>query len=69
MGARLAAAVHLDHPVTHERIHLQPGDEPEPEVAALITNPEAWLPDDPEPEPAPAAKRKPKPPAPEPAAQ
>ncbi|GAA0695216.1 hypothetical protein GCM10010193_57440 [Kitasatospora atroaurantiaca] len=44
MGARLAAAVHLDHPVTHERITLQPGDEPEPKVAALITHPDAWEP-------------------------
>ncbi len=43
---RLAAAVHLDHPVTRERIILQPGDEPEPEVAALITNPDAWEPDE-----------------------
>ncbi|WP_329317937.1 hypothetical protein [Streptomyces sp. NBC_01262] len=42
MGARLAAAVHLQHPTTHEPILLQPGEEPEPEVAALITNPEAW---------------------------
>ncbi|WP_033819801.1 hypothetical protein [Kitasatospora sp. MBT63] len=46
MGARLAAAVHLDHPVTRERLVLQPGDEPAPEVAALITNPDAWEPDD-----------------------
>ena len=42
MGARLAAAVHLDHPTTRERIILQPGDEPEPDVAVLITNPAAW---------------------------
>ncbi|TQF05540.1 hypothetical protein E6W39_29070 [Kitasatospora acidiphila] len=68
MGARLAAAVHLDHPVTHERIHLQPGDEPEPEVAALITNPDAWQPDEPAPEPGPAAQQ-PEAPAPETAEQ
>ncbi|MER5642077.1 hypothetical protein ABT095_34710 [Kitasatospora sp. NPDC002227] len=46
MGARLATAVHLDHPTTRERIILQPGDEPEPEVAALITHPDAWEPDE-----------------------
>jgi hypothetical protein len=42
MGARLVAAVHLWHPSTREAIVLQPGEEPEPGMAALITNPEAW---------------------------
>ncbi|MQY11441.1 hypothetical protein SRB5_15590 [Streptomyces sp. RB5] len=42
MGRRLAAAVHLDHPVTRERILLEPGDAPEDCVAELITNPSAW---------------------------
>ncbi|MGW2397250.1 hypothetical protein ACWCYY_11925 [Kitasatospora sp. NPDC001664] len=38
--ARPAAAVHVDHPVSRERIVLQPGDEPGPEIAGLITNPD-----------------------------
>ncbi|MEV4557181.1 hypothetical protein AB0K51_09300 [Kitasatospora sp. NPDC049285] len=42
MGGRLAAAVHIEHPVSHERLVLEPGTEPEAEVAALITNPAAW---------------------------
>lgn len=42
MGARLAAAVHIQHPATREPLMLQPGEEPEPEVAELMTNPDAW---------------------------
>ena len=42
---RLAAAVHLRHPVTHERLILEPGDEPDAEVAEAITNPGAWEPE------------------------
>lgn len=42
MGRRLCTAVHLLHPVTHEPVILQPGDEPETEVAELITHPDAW---------------------------
>ncbi len=42
MSARLAAAVHVEHPVSREWIVLAPGQEPEPEVAAVITNPDAW---------------------------
>ncbi|WP_406200097.1 hypothetical protein OH807_18570 [Kitasatospora sp. NBC_01560] len=41
-GRRLAAAVHIEHPVSHERLVLEPGTEPEAEVAVLITNPAAW---------------------------
>ncbi|MFF7586734.1 hypothetical protein ACFZCK_04475 [Kitasatospora purpeofusca] len=41
-GRRLAAAVHIEHPVSRERLVLEPGTEPEAEVAALITNPAAW---------------------------
>ncbi|MFE9559111.1 hypothetical protein ACFYOD_37400 [Streptomyces sp. NPDC006703] len=40
--ARLAAAVHVQHPTTREWIVLEPGDEPAPELAAQITNPDAW---------------------------
>ncbi|MFI9157530.1 hypothetical protein [Kitasatospora aureofaciens] len=43
---RLATAIHIDHPTTGERLLLQPGDEPAPEVADLITHPDAWEPDD-----------------------
>ncbi|MGW0822546.1 hypothetical protein [Streptomyces sp. NPDC002845] len=54
MGARLAAAVHLQHPSTREPVVLQPGEEPKPEVAVLITNPDAWedgiMPELPQPE-------------------
>ncbi|MGW7728122.1 hypothetical protein OHQ89_17100 [Streptomyces canus] len=64
MGARLAAAVHIQHPETREPIVLQPGEEPEPEVAELITNPDAWedgiLPELPVPE-EPDAARAPEP--------
>lgn len=44
MGARrrLATAVHVEHPVTHERVLLLPGDDPDPELAELITHPDAW---------------------------
>ncbi|MFF3976941.1 hypothetical protein [Streptomyces sp. NPDC001828] len=40
--ARLSTAVHVQHPATREWILLEPGDEPAPEVAAQITNPDAW---------------------------
>ncbi|MFF3565361.1 hypothetical protein ACFYXS_35485 [Streptomyces sp. NPDC002574] len=42
MGRRLATAVHLEPPETHELLILQPGDEPDEVVAAAITNPDAW---------------------------
>ncbi|WP_327297753.1 MULTISPECIES: hypothetical protein [unclassified Streptomyces] len=42
MGRRLATAVHVLHPVTHEWLVLEPGDEPDGELAAEITNPYAW---------------------------
>ncbi|MFJ5304169.1 hypothetical protein [Streptomyces sp. NPDC088350] len=42
MGARPAPAVRIQHPGTREPIVLQPGEEPEPEVAGLITDPDAW---------------------------
>ncbi|WP_392749505.1 hypothetical protein [Streptomyces sp. LN590] len=42
MGRRLATAVHLEHPKTHELLILQPGDEPDEDVAEAVTNPDAW---------------------------
>ncbi|MFF1651643.1 hypothetical protein [Streptomyces sp. NPDC058240] len=81
MGRRLATAVHVEHPKTHEFLILQPGDEPDEVVAEAITNPDAWetpeeatgddlAPDpatDPEPKPDPEPVPEPEPePAPEP---
>ncbi|MFC1420049.1 hypothetical protein [Streptacidiphilus cavernicola] len=45
MSRRLALAVHVEHPVTHEAFLLLPGDEPVPKVAEIITNPFAWEPE------------------------
>ncbi|MFE6333943.1 hypothetical protein ACFVOK_12085 [Streptomyces sp. NPDC057798] len=39
---RLKAAVYVQDPTTREELILLPGDYPEPGVAALITNPDAW---------------------------
>ncbi|MEU4166115.1 hypothetical protein AB0F46_04415 [Streptomyces sp. NPDC026665] len=47
MGRRLAAAVHVQHPASREWIVLEPGDEPDDDLAAEITNPDAWEDDDP----------------------
>ncbi|OKJ55930.1 hypothetical protein [Streptomyces sp. CB02115] len=45
---RLKAAVYVQDPSTREELILLPGECPEPEVAVLITNPDAWeeLPED-----------------------
>ncbi|MET7649871.1 hypothetical protein [Streptomyces sp. NPDC005486] len=51
MGRRLAAAVHVQHPKSREWIVLEPGDEPDEDVAAEITNPDAWEDDEPSSEP------------------
>ncbi|MER6127313.1 hypothetical protein ABT173_32965 [Streptomyces sp. NPDC001795] len=51
---RLIAAVYVKDPTTHEDLILLPGESPAPEIAALVTNPDAWdVPsqDDAEPEP------------------
>ncbi|MEH0430268.1 hypothetical protein QBB34_28935 [Streptomyces stelliscabiei] len=48
---RLAAAVHVQHPKSREWIVLEPGDEPDEDVAAEITNPDAWEDDEPSSEP------------------
>lgn len=39
---RLKAAVYVQDPSTREELVLLPGECPEPEVAVLITNPDAW---------------------------
>ncbi|MFE7780598.1 hypothetical protein [Streptomyces nigrescens] len=41
-GGRLKAAVFVQDPTTREELVLLPGDCPEPEVAVLIPNPDAW---------------------------
>lgn len=46
MARRLAAAVHIRHPKTNEWLILQPGDEPDEDLAEAITNPAAWEPDE-----------------------
>lgn len=40
--AKLAATVHVRDPRTHQKVQLDAGTEPEPELAALVTNPDAW---------------------------
>lgn len=42
MGARLAATVFVKQPGTNQTVRLDKGSEPEPELAALVTNPSAW---------------------------
>ncbi|MGW3118527.1 hypothetical protein ACWDBW_15550 [Streptomyces sp. NPDC001107] len=39
---RLIAAVYVKDPATHEDLILLPGECPAPEIAALVTNPDAW---------------------------
>lgn len=41
-GRRLIAAVYVKDPATHEDLILLPGESPDPEIAALVTNPDAW---------------------------
>lgn len=59
----LIAAVYVQDPSTREELILLPGECPDPEVAALVTNPDAWdvPPEDCEPEPEPIAVREPEP--------
>lgn len=40
--AKLAQAVHVHDPDRNRIVLLQPGEEPEPHLAALITNPDCW---------------------------
>ncbi|MDT9689462.1 hypothetical protein Q5762_14170 [Streptomyces sp. P9(2023)] len=60
---RLVAAVYVQDPSTREELILLPGECPDPELAALVTNPDAWdvPPDDCEPEPEPIAVGEPDP--------
>ncbi|MGW6238394.1 hypothetical protein [Streptomyces sp. NPDC055094] len=51
MGRRLATAVHVQHPTSREWIVLEPGDEPADDLAAEITNPDAWENDESAPHP------------------
>ncbi|NUK14056.1 hypothetical protein [Streptomyces lunaelactis] len=60
---RLIAAVYVQDPSTRQELILLPGECPSPEVAALVTNPDAWEvpPDESEPEPEPVAVGEPDP--------
>lgn len=40
--AKLVKAVHVKDPDRHRMVLLLPGEEPEPRLAALVTNPDAW---------------------------
>jgi hypothetical protein len=40
--AKLRKAVHVRDPERHRTVLLLPGEEPEPRLAALVTNPDAW---------------------------
>ena len=40
--AKLIKAVHVRDPERHRTILLLPGEEPEPRLAALVTNPDCW---------------------------
>jgi hypothetical protein len=43
MAAQLAATVYVTDPDTHQTVELAPGTSPEPRLAALVTNPAAWV--------------------------
>src|SRR4051812_15243451 len=43
MGAQLVSSVHLTDPDSHETVILDPGTCPEARLAALVTNPSAWV--------------------------
>lgn len=40
--AKLIKAVFVRDPDRNRTVLLQPGEEPEPRIAALVTNPDAW---------------------------
>ncbi|MFF8544818.1 hypothetical protein ACF060_31530 [Streptomyces werraensis] len=40
--ARLMTDVHVKDPKTRLMVHLRAGEEPAPEYAALVKNPDAW---------------------------
>ncbi|MDX3527148.1 hypothetical protein P1P75_12010 [Streptomyces sp. ID05-39B] len=41
--AQLAATVYVRDPQTHQTVRLEPGTSPEARLAALVTNPAAWV--------------------------
>ncbi|MET9436880.1 hypothetical protein [Streptomyces sp. NPDC006551] len=43
MAAQLKSTVYVQDPDTHQTIELAPGTSPEPRLAALVTNPAAWV--------------------------
>jgi len=43
MAAQLASTVYVTDPETHQTVELAPGTSPEPRLAALVTNPAAWV--------------------------
>ena len=43
MGAQLKGTVFVADPDTHQTVELAPGTSPEPRLAALVTNPAAWV--------------------------
>jgi len=43
MGAQLAATVYVPDPETRQTVTLHPGTCPEARLAALVTNPAAWV--------------------------
>jgi hypothetical protein len=43
MAAQLAATVYVQDPNSHQTVELAPGTSPEPRLAALVTNPAAWV--------------------------
>lgn len=43
MAAQLAATVYVTDPDSHQTVELAEGTSPEPHLAALVTNPGAWV--------------------------
>lgn len=43
MAAQLKGTVYVTDPDTHQTVELAPGTSPEPRLAALVTNPAAWV--------------------------
>ncbi|MFC8207944.1 hypothetical protein [[Kitasatospora] papulosa] len=43
MAAQLKGTVYVTDPDTHQTVELAPGTSPEPHLAALVTNPAAWV--------------------------
>lgn len=43
MAAQLNRPVYVRDPDTHQTVLLHPGTSPEPRLAALVTNPAAWV--------------------------